>query len=211
VIEGYALALGINTFLTVLPVLNPPEGIPVFVTLTQGQPEEYTRRMARQTSIYVIAIMAVSFLAGRAVLAFFGVHVGHLQVAGGLIVAQTAWNMSTRSPEASPEDARSPRTQPDISFSPMALPLLSGPGVIALLIATSTHAGRLRDYIAVLMAVVALGIVTWISLRLSHRVSKRLGATGINVMTRVMGFIVLAIAVSFIAEGVAALAHSFGF
>jgi len=208
---GGAIGLGVTTFLTVLPVLNPPEGMPVFATLTDGQPPEYTRRMAQKTAIYVVGIMAVSFLAGRLVLAFFGVNVGDLQVAGGLIVGQTAWNMATRDPEASHKDAAARATQPDISFSPMALPLLSGPGVIALLIATSTHAHRPGDHVAVLVAAVLLGAVTWISLLLSSRLNKRLGPTGINVMTRVMGFIVLAIAVSFVAEGSAALAHSLGF
>jgi multiple antibiotic resistance protein len=208
---GGAIGLGVSTFLTVLPVLNPPEGMPVFATLTDGQPDDYTRRMALKTAIYAVGIMGVSFLAGRVVLAFFGVNVGDLQVAGGLIVGQTAWNMSTRAPQASGADAKARTTQPDISFSPMALPLLAGPGVIALMIGTSTHASRPGDHLAVLIAVVLLGAVTWISLRLSSRLNKRLGPTGINVMTRVMGFIVLAIAVSFVAEGSAALARSFGF
>src|SRR4051812_41943244 len=88
---------GVSTFLSVLPVLNPPEGIPVFVALTSGQSREYRLRMAKETAIYVLAIMVISLLAVRAVLAFFGVAVGHLQVAGGLIVAKTAWEMSTGS------------------------------------------------------------------------------------------------------------------
>jgi multiple antibiotic resistance protein len=206
-----AISFGVTTFLSVLPVLNPPEAIPVFIALTAGQPREYRFRMARQTALYVIGIMVVSLLAGRAVLAFFEVGVGHIQVAGGLIVAKTAWEMSTGSLHASPADTVDASNQPDISFSPMALPILSGPGVIALLIATATHSDRPGDYVAAIIALVLLGVLSYLSLRVSGRVSRRLGEKGIDAMTRVMGFIVLAIAVSFVAEGAARLVRQYGF
>jgi multiple antibiotic resistance protein len=206
-LSGFA----VTTFLSVLPVLNPLEAIPVFVALTNGQPRDYRLRMAKETAIYVLAIMVVSLLAGRAVLAFFGVAVGHLQVAGGLIVAKTAWEMSTGSVSAPQSDRQGAGTPPDIAFSPMALPVLSGPGVIALLIATATHSDRLLDYVGAIGALVLLAVVTYISLRLSGRVSRWLGEKGIDAMTRVMGFIVLAIAVSFVASGTAALVRMLGF
>jgi len=167
--------------------------------------------MAKETAIYVLAIMVVSLLAGRAVLAFFGVAVGHLQVAGGLIVAKTAWEMSTGSVRAPQSNAAAGGAPPDIAFSPMALPILSGPGVIALLIATATHSDRLLDYVGAIGALILLALLTYVSLRLSGHVSRWLGEKGIDAMTRVMGFIVLAIAVSFIASGTAALVRMLGF
>jgi multiple antibiotic resistance protein len=202
---------GVTTFLSVLPVLNPLEAIPVFVALTTGQPRDYRRRMAKETAIYVLAIMVVSLLAGRAVLAFFGVAVGHLQVAGGLIVAKTAWEMSTGSVSAPPSGTQAPGTPPDIAFSPMALPVLSGPGVIALLIATATHSDRPLDYVEAIGGLIVLAIVTYVALLAAGPISRRLGEHGIDAMTRVMGFIVLAIAVSFIADGTAALVRMLGF
>jgi multiple antibiotic resistance protein len=156
-----AISFGLTTFLSVLPVLNPPEAIPVFITLTSGHSREYRLRMARQTAFYVVGIMVVSLLAGRAVLAFFEVGVGHIQVAGGLIVAKTAWEMSTGSLAAAPSAAPS-SAEEDISFSPMALPILSGPGVIALLIATATHSSRLLDYVAAIIALVLLGALSYL-------------------------------------------------
>jgi multiple antibiotic resistance protein len=202
---------GVTTFLSVLPVLNPPEGIPVFVALTSGQSREYRLRMAKETAIYVLAIMLVSLLAGRAVLAFFGVAVGHLQVAGGLIVAKTAWEMSTGSVSAPQSGTQGTETPPDIAFSPMALPVLSGPGVIALLIATATRSDRPLDYIEAIGGLILLAIVTYVSLLAAGPISRHLGEKGIDAMTRVMGFIVLAIAVSFVASGTAALVRMLGF
>jgi multiple antibiotic resistance protein len=206
-----AVSFGVTNFLSVLPVLNPLEAIPVFIALRSGRPRDYRLRMARQTALYVIAIMVVSLLAGRAVLAFFEVGVGHIQVAGGLIVARTAWEMSTGSLRASPSETSAGAAEEDISFSPMALPILSGPGVIALLIATATHSDRPGDYAAAIIALVLLGVLSYISLRVSGRVSRRLGEKGIDAMTRIMGFIVLAIAVSFVAEGSARLVRDLGF
>jgi multiple antibiotic resistance protein len=202
---------GVSTFLSVLPVLNPLEAIPVFVALTSGQPRAYRLQMAKETAIYVLAIMVVSLLAGRAVLSFFGVAVGHLQVAGGLIVAKTAWEMSTGSVSPPPSSAQTPGAPPDIAFSPLALPVLSGPGVIALLIATATHSDRPLDYVDAIGALIALAIVTYLALLAAGPISRRLGEKGIDAMTRVMGFIVLAIAVSFVANGTAALVRMLGF
>src|SRR4051812_20313744 len=125
--ENLLYGFGWAVFLSVLPVLNPFGAMTMFPALTAGQPQEYQRRMARQTSIYVVVIMIIALLAGRAVLAFFGVSVGHLQVAGGLIVAQTAWHMSTGGARISKSEAATVGTGRDISFSPLALPLLSGP------------------------------------------------------------------------------------
>jgi multiple antibiotic resistance protein len=202
---------GISTFLSVLPVLNPLEAIPVFVALTTGQSRDYRLRMAQETAIYVLAIMLVSLLAGRAVLAFFGVAVGHLQVAGGLIVAKTAWEMSTGSVSAPASSTPGAGAPPDIAFSPMALPVLSGPGVIALLIATATRSDRPLDYVEAIGGLIMLAVVTYIALLAAGPISRRLGDKGIDAMTRVMGFIVLAIAVSFVADGTAALVRMLGF
>jgi multiple antibiotic resistance protein len=202
---------GVSTFLSVLPVLNPLEAIPVFVALTSGQSRAYRLQMAKETAIYVLAIMVVSLLGGRAVLAFFGVAVGHLQVAGGLIVAKTAWEMSTGSVSPPPSSSQAAGAAPDIAFSPMALPILSGPGVIALLIATATRSDRPLDYVEAIGGLIVLAIVTYISLLAAGPISRRLGDKGIDAMTRVMGFIVLAIAVSFIATGSAALVRMLGF
>jgi multiple antibiotic resistance protein len=210
-VDALFTGFGVSTFLTVLPVLNPLAAIPVFVALTSGQSRDYRLRMATETAIYVLAIMVVALLAGRAVLAFFGVAVGHLQVAGGLIVARSAWEMSTggvHAPEPNVAATEAPR---NIAFSPMALPMLSGPGVIGLLIATATHSDRVIDYVSAILALILLSIVTYVSLLVSGPVSQRLGEQGIDAMTRVMGFIVLAIAVSFIANGTAALVRMLGF
>jgi MarC family membrane protein len=167
--------------------------------------------MAKETALYVLAIMVVSLLAGRAVLAFFGVAVGHLQVAGGLIVAKTAWEMSTGSVRPPQSDTAGGGAPPDIAFSPMALPVLSGPGVIALLIATATRSDRPLDYVDAIFGLVLLAAVTYLSLLASGPISQRLGDKGIDAMTRIMGFIVLAIAVSFVADGTAALVRMLGF
>lgn len=184
-LENALHGFGWAVFLSVLPVLNPFGAMAMFPALTAGQPQAYQRRMALQASIYVVVIMVIALLAGRAVLAFFGVSVGHLQVAGGLIVGQTAWHMSTGGAHISPSAAASLDQGRDISFSPLALPLLSGPGVIGLLIATAGGSDRLSDYVTAIIALIALGIITYVCLRASTRISERLGATGLDAMTRV--------------------------
>ena len=117
--------------------------------------------------------------------------------------------MSTGGAHIPQATAATGQTARDISFSPLALPLLSGPGVIGLLIAIAGRSDQLNEYVTAIIALVALGFITYVCLRVSTRFSERLGADGLDAMTRVMGFIVLAIAVGLVAEGTASLVRQF--
>jgi multiple antibiotic resistance protein len=197
-----AVAQATRTFVSVLPVLNPIAALPLFVSLTVGAPDAYRRQQARLVAVYVIAIMAVALLAGHLVLRFFGVSVGELQIAGGLIVAHTGWEMVASTPRLTQPEADEASTKGDIAFTPMALPMLSGPGVIALLIGTAARTPGWGGYLGSLVAIVLLGVICYVCLLLADPLTKRLGATGMGALNRVMGFLILAIAVNFVVEGI---------
>ena len=136
-----------TTFLALFPIVNPLGGIPLFFSLTADFPPEDRRRTALKTSLYVIAILVIFMLVGRFVLNFFGISLPVLKIAGGLIVANTAWGMVTGSSRVTAEESHEALTKEDISLTPMAMPMLSGPGSIGVVMGLAAHADHFLAYV----------------------------------------------------------------
>ncbi|MGH9031036.1 MAG: MarC family protein [Acidimicrobiia bacterium] len=197
------LAAAGGTFAALLPITNPIGGAAVFSTLTGSDDAAARRRQARLTSIYVLGILAVSLLAGRPILEFFGIDVGVLKVAGGLVVAHTAWGMVVNTGgRITPEEHDEGVTKADVSFSPMAMPLIAGPGAIGIVIGIATISDSWEHTTGALVGVVAIAVVAWLCLIVGDTVLDRLGATGLGALTRILGFLILAIAVQLVVDGI---------
>src|SRR5437016_6981523 len=129
------------TFLALFPIVNPLGGIPVFFTLTAEFTPEERRRTALKTALYVVAILFTFMFFGRFVLNFFGISLPVLKIAGGLIVANTAWGMVTASTRMTPAESDEAAAKNDISLTPMAMPILSGPCSIGVVRGMAALAG----------------------------------------------------------------------
>jgi multiple antibiotic resistance protein len=191
------------TFLALFPIVNPLGGVPMFFTLTSDYTPEERRRTALKIAIDVIAILVVFMLFGRFVLSFFGISLPVLKIAGGLIVANTAWGMVTGSSRITVEESSEAQTKPDISLTPMAMPMLSGPGSIGVIMGLAAHADHLLSYLGMIIGIVALGLTVFLCLRLGGPLVKRLGPGAVGAINRIFGFLILAIAVQLIWDGVA--------
>lgn len=199
----------IGTFLALFPIANPVGAVPVFYSLTVGDSPQFRKQQARMTAFNVTWVLVLFLLGGRFILMFFGISLGVLRIAGGLIVGHTGWEMVTvKERLTSPERAEATDKE-DISFAPMAVPLISGPGAIGAVIAAAEKATAPTDYIGCLIGIVALGGLTYLCLLLGEPLAKALGKTGIGAFNRVLGFLILAIAVQLIAEGCFALLRDF--
>ena len=191
------------TFLALFPIVNPPGGVPLFFSLTSEYPREERNRTAMQTALYVIAILVTFMLVGRFVLSFFGISLPVLKIAGGLIVANTAWGMVTASNRLTMEERSEALTKEDISLTPMAMPMLSGPGSIGVVMGLAAHANGILAYLGMVIGIVALGLTVYMFLWLGGPLVKRLGPSGMGAITRIFGFLILAIAVQLVWDGVA--------
>jgi len=193
----------ITTFLALFPIVNPFGGIPVFFSLTAAFSPEERRRTALRTSLYVIAILVVFMLFGRFVLNFFGISLPVLKIAGGLIVANTAWGMVTGSSRMTNAESDEALTKQDISLTPMAMPMLSGPGSIGVVMGLAAHADHLLAYLGMILGIIAIGITVYLFLQLGGPFVKRLGPGAVGAINRIFGFLILAIAVQLVWNGVA--------
>jgi multiple antibiotic resistance protein len=189
------------TFLALFPIVNPLGGVPMFFSLTGDYTTEERRRTAMKIAIDVIAILVVFMLFGRFVLNFFGISLPVLKIAGGLIVANTAWGMVTGSSRVTMEESSEALTKEDISLTPMAMPMLSGPGSIGVVMGLAAHADHFLSYLGMVIGIVALGLTVYLVLCLGGPFVKRLGPGAVGAINRIFGFLILAIAVQLIWNG----------
>jgi multiple antibiotic resistance protein len=193
----------IATFLALFPIVNPFGGIPTFFALTSNFSVPERNRTAHKTAFFVFAILVVFLFFGRFVLNFFGISLPVLKIAGGLIVANTAWGMVTASSRLTSAESADAITKQDISLTPMAMPILSGPGSIGVVMGLAAHADSMVAYIGMVIGIAALAVAVCMFLRLGGPLVARLGPSAVGAINRIFGFLILAIAVQLVWDGVA--------
>ncbi|HAH50291.1 MAG TPA: stress protection protein MarC, partial [Balneola sp.] len=187
-------------------VVNPLTAMPVFLSLTDGNSEKETARTARKASIYMFCVLITFLLIGTFILSFFGISLSGIRIAGGIIITRAGFymmNPEKTGRKLSKEDQEAAKDKEDISFSPLAMPLLSGPGSIAVVIGFGSQATSIVDYVVTGVAVLLTAFLAWAILRVAPWLNKLIGKTGMTVITRLMGFIALSIGVQFIINGIA--------
>ena len=192
------------SFTAILPVVNPFSKPPIFLSITEGCTPEARRKQAIKASLYAFVILVISLMAGSLILAFFSITLPALQIAGGLVIARTGFLMLNPQKEhhqTDHEEAESKELE-DVSFVPLALPLLGGPGSMAVMINLSTTSTQWTDWIAVVVACAAVCVLTFFTLVESVRLVAFLGINGMNALSKLMGFLLLSLAVQFIITGV---------
>ena len=193
----------VATFLALFPIVNPFGAVPIFFSLTADLPHAERTRTAVKTAAYVITILIVFLFFGRFVLILFGISLPVLKIAGGLIVANTAWGMVTGSSRMTPAERNEASTKEDISLTPMAMPMLSGPGSIGVVMGLAADATSPVSYLGMVIGITALGLVVYLFLQLGGPLVKRLGPGAAGAINRIFGFLLLAIAVQLVCDGIA--------
>lgn len=196
---------GVDTFAALLPILNLPGSAAIFLSLTGSDPPAYRRAQARRTAVLTLIILTVFLLLGKAVLVLFGISLGALQIAGGLVVGYTGWEMLMNSERLSAGEHVEAQENRDVAFVPMAFPLLAGPGAIGVLIALSAGFTQPGQYAGAIVACLLLSGLTYLICALGEPLVKLLGKTGLGAIQRLFGFFILAIAVDLISLGVLVL------
>src|SRR6267143_4070245 len=154
-------------------------------------------------ALYVFAILVTFLFFGRFVLNFFGISLPVLKIAGGLIVANTAWGMVTGENRLTTAESDDAITKADISLTPMAMPMLSGPGSIGVVMGLVAHVDSLTAYLGMVIGIAALALSVYFFLRWGGPLVGRLGPSAAGAISRIFGFLILAIAVQLIWDGVA--------
>ncbi|MFY8186372.1 MAG: MarC family NAAT transporter [Flavobacterium sp.] len=193
-------------FAALFSVINPLGAVPIFVGLTQNDTKQERSRIALWAAINVLIILIISFFIGEYVLKFFGISIDALRIAGGLIIVSSGFSLLTgnfskkRGVNKKVESDAQQRN--DIALSPLAIPMLAGPGSISLLIAFYQDYHEIDEKIIACFAMMAVCLVIFLVLKSAHYLSKILGASGIVAISRVIGFIVIAIGIQYISSSI---------
>lgn len=215
-----AIGLGL---VVILPLANPLTTVALFLGLAGEMNFQERNRQARQASIYVFAIMVVAWYAGSAVLNTFGISIPGLRMAGGLIVAFIGFRMlfpakpAGHSVEAKQKlDELDRAKEPvNIAFVPLAMPSTAGPGTIAMIISSASTVRSGVDFpawvisVAPVLTFLLVSLILWISLRSSGAIMKLVGKSGIEAISRLMGFLLVCMGVQFIINGVLEVVRTF--
>jgi multiple antibiotic resistance protein len=158
----------------------------------------------------MFCILAAFLVAGGLIMQFFGISIPGLRIAGGLVISFIGFRMLFPGPPASRSAELEPPKRRDIAFTPIAMPSLSGPGSIAVVIGMSTTA-QASDSVILSHALIAVGIVLtalfcYLVLRSATKLARLLGPSGVSAMTGIMGFLLVCIGVQFVINGVTNLA-----
>ncbi|MBK8700051.1 MAG: MarC family NAAT transporter [Saprospiraceae bacterium] len=199
----------IAIFASLVSVVNPLGAVPLFLALSKDYTEKERNHTALQTSVYFTLILLAFFLAGSLILGFFGINVNAMRAAGGLIILASGYSLlSGKFEQHKAVDQKVKQEamhKSDISFSPMAMPMLSGPGSISLLIGYYTTYADWWLRAGIMGVIVFSGFTVYLTLRSSPLLSKFLGEGGLKAVSRIMGFIVMSIGVQYIINGGVAL------
>ena len=211
-LDTASLEFGLRALLTLFIVIDPAGLVPVFVSLAGGRPAKVQATIARRAVLIAAAVLLLFSLIGGPVLAYLGISVAALRVAGGILLFRIAVDMvfAQFRRETTEEEAEA-RAKEDISVFPLAIPLIAGPGALAsILILTSEARGEPLSFALILVAAAIVLVVAYIFLRASARLARLVGQTGINVVTRVLGLLLAALAVQYVIDGVVELELSLG-
>lgn len=207
-----AVGLGL---VTLLPLANPLTTVALFLGLSGGMTPAERKRQARLTALYVVIILLVAYYGGQAVMGAFGISIPGLRIGGGLIVCSIGFSMLF--PKASLDDTvevgeksaeLERRAARDIAFVPLAMPTTAGPGTIAMVVTIAASVGSSDRFepwvlrIAPIAVCATIGLIVWLCLRSADLIMRIVGRSGIEAISRLMGFLLVVMGVQFVINGV---------
>jgi multiple antibiotic resistance protein len=189
-------------------ILNPFGNTAIYLSVTADRSAAERRQIALIASLAVLITLAVAAVLGQDILALFGISIGSFRIAGGLIILLIALSMLHARPSGvhhSAQEETDGQQKDNPAIFPLAIPVIAGPGAMATVILYAQHVQGVGGAIAIGAVIVLMCLILLVTLRAAGRLSSLLGATGMNVLTRLMGMILAAIAVEMIAGGLTEL------
>lgn len=200
----------LKPLIALLAIVNPIGVIPFFLAFTQGLSREQRLRTLRVSAFSAFCVVAISGVAGLKIIEFFGISIASFQVGGGMLLLISALHMLNAKPaESSPDDVSDGRDKAEagdsVAVVPLTIPLLTGPATISTMVIYAEKTRSFWEHAVLVGYGVVIGLATYVAFAASGRIARVLGRTGINVMTRLMGLILAAMAVELLADGLVKL------
>src|SRR5271169_5264097 len=191
----------LQAFVTLFVIIDPPGIVPLFLGLTRGRSVRTRRRLAWQAAVVAFSVIVAFALFGRVILNYTQVQLAALEGAGGLLLLLVSLQLLTGKTE---EPTSSVRAKTNVAFVPLGTPLLAGPGaIVATMLFVQRVNGGGQD-VALGIAIAAVAIVAWLAMRFAFAIHRVLTDNGVELLTRIAGLLLSAIAVELVAQAVRA-------
>ncbi|AZQ10493.1 MULTISPECIES: YchE family NAAT transporter [Shewanella] len=194
----------IKFFLGLVAIINPIGLLPVFVSLTSHQTEAERNHTGKIANLAVVIILLVTIVAGQHILNMFSISLSAFRIAGGTLIAIIALSMlqgKLGEVKRNQEEDRESSAMESVAVVPLALPLMAGPGAISSVIVFAAEHNTLIDLVGMFVTVLIFGALSFGLFRMASVIYRVLGKTGINVITRLMGLLMLSIGIEVMAAG----------
>jgi len=201
---NYLFKIGIALF----AIVNAIGGVPVFISATKGWSAADRTRTAGTIALTVFTVLTLSVFIGDRMLAFFGISIASFQVGGGILLLLMAISMmhaKQSDARQTAEEVLATAEREAVAVVPLSIPLLAGPGAISSMIIAAESSGGFWGHVSLIAPVTVVCFLVWIILLLSGSIADHLGTIGINIVTRLMGLILAAMAIEFMAHGLGSL------
>jgi multiple antibiotic resistance protein len=205
------IRFGTVAFTSLLAILNPLSTLPMYVALTANFDRARRANTVRRAVFTAFTVTVAFALAGRYILRFFGITTHAFQIAGGIIFFTIGWDMlqARRSRVKTTEEEESEyAVKDDIAIIPLGMPSLAGPGTITTVIALDSQARTFTQTASIYVSIFLVVLIAWVVLSAAPYLVRRLGQTGMNIFTRVMGLLVMVIGAQFVINGVTVVARN---
>lgn len=200
-------------FISLFAILDPIGIIPVIILFTSGMTAQKRAQIGRIASLAVGIILLVALLIGQLLLAFFGISINSFRVAGGILLILMAFKMlngNLYTSVATDNNGAAGETSSTLAIVPLSIPLLAGPGSISAVIMEAHKAHGIEHYLIMSLEIILLSVTVWLTFLIAPWVARHLSKIGIDVFTRLMGLVLAAISVEFIAGGIRGLFPTLG-
>jgi multiple antibiotic resistance protein len=185
-------------------LVDPFAALPTFLAVTEGQDPQRRFRTARKASLTAFIVLTTFAFIGQYIFHLFGITLPAFEIAGGIILLLIGLDMleAKRSPtQESPKETRAAQVKDDVGIVPMGIPMLAGPGAITSVMVLVGQAQSKWQMIAILASIVITAAICWLVLGTAARVARVLGDTGIRILVRIMGLLLVALAVQYFVNG----------
>lgn len=195
----------IQAIIGIMAIFSPFAAIPIFISLTSSCSEKERNSTAKTAAIAAGIAGLVSVWIGQYILIFFSISIAAFKIAGGILLLLMSINMlnaevpKVKNTKSELEEAKN--SSKEIAVVPLAIPLIAGPGAISTIIIYSQKSNHLSHLLMISLIIIGIGFYIWGALRMSNYINKKLGITGINIISRIMGLLLASISIEFIISG----------
>jgi len=203
--ENINISFFIISFSSLFALINPIGISPIVLSVTEDlDPEEYNKTI-KKGIIFATCLLLLFACVGELIFKFYGITIHAFKIAGGILFFKTGIDMlyaQTSRTRTTPQEAIEAIETNDISIAPIGIPIIAGPGAITSVMLISHQAITLNERVFFYLNIVLVLLITYFVLKVAKKISKRFGMTGIRIIQRIMGLILMVLAVQFIINGI---------